>query len=90
MIVISILQFVILVLVTRKVRTKKTMMHYHFVICGTPVTTHTLNVIVNSAAAILKKSLISGDTPTRGITRYHICNLKQKNVYFLESVVVVK
>ena len=43
-----------------------------------------------SAAAILKKSLILGDTPTRGKTRCHICNLKQKNVYFPESVVVVK
>ena len=43
-----------------------------------------------SAAAILKKSLILGDTPTRGITRYHLCNLKQKNVFFLETVVVVK
>ena len=30
---------------------------------------------------LLKKSLILGDTPTRGTTRYHICNLKQKNQF---------
>ena len=50
----------------------------------------TVHILYYSAAAILKKSLILRDTPTRGITRYHLCNLKQKNVYFLESVVVVK
>ena len=43
-----------------------------------------------SRAAILKKGFILGDTPTRGITRYHLSYFMQKNVYFLESVVVEK
>ena len=44
----------------------------------------------NSRAAILKKGFVSGDTPTGGITRCHLSYFMQKNVYFLESVVVEK
>ena len=49
-----------------------------------------LHLPTNSRAAILKKGFILGDTPTGGITRYHLSYFMQKNVYFLESVVVEK
>ena len=39
-------------------------------------------VYPNSRAAILKKGFILGDTPTGGITRYHLSYFMQKNVYF--------